>query len=75
MKNNKKIMLPLAKILDDFGIKRQSFYAINKKYEVFKKEKFGYYSTKIQAYEKIKEYYQAKRVPKHVWKPNTKVRT
>lgn len=57
---NKVITLPLGQILDDFKIKRQSFYEINKKYKVFKREKHGYYSTTIQAYSQIKNYYQNK---------------
>lgn len=68
MKNKKKITVPLSKILEDFGIRRQSFYALNKKYRVFKKEAFGYYSTTIQAYSEIKEYYKEKASRHSVWK-------
>jgi len=63
MKNNNSkiiITLPLKKILEDFDIRRQSFYAINSKYKIFKKEAFGTYSTKMVVYQEIKNFYKAK---------------
>lgn len=65
--NNKTIILPLGEILKAFKITRQSFYGLNKKYKVFTKERFGYYSTKVQAFSQIKEYYKAKQSKRNLW--------
>ena len=71
MKKQTLIKLPLKQILEDFKIKRQSFYALNKRHRVFHKEAFGYYSTTIQAYSEIKRNYENKRSSDLGWKHNT----
>lgn len=67
MSDNKKITLPLSEILSAFSITRQTFYDLNKKYEVFTREKQGHYSAKVRAFKEIKEYYEKRSKSGHVW--------
>jgi len=67
MGDNKKITLPLAEILAAFSITRQTFYGLNRKYEVFSREKQGHYSAKIRAFKEIKEYYEKRSKSGNVW--------
>ena len=61
-KNNpmKRLWFTLKQILDDLGIRRQSFYDMNKKHKYFYKMSRGRYTCGEDIYIELKHYYGMK---------------